>query len=138
MKHSRASAYLLAAGFAVVTAALAASGPADYDLSWNTMDSGGGTSAAGDLELSGTIGQAEAGVLMTGGGFELTGGYWRAGTEVPPSCPADLDDDGTVGITDFLIVLGAWGTPGGDIDGDGDTGITDFLAVLGAWGPCPA
>ncbi len=42
-----------------------------------------------------------------------------------------------VGIGDFLIVIGTWGTPGGDIDGDGDTGISDFLAVLGLWGPCP-
>ena len=51
-------------------------------------------------------------------------------------CPADLDGDGSVGITDFLALLGAWGTPGGDVDGDGTTGITDFLALLGAWGSC--
>ncbi|MCH7799240.1 MAG: hypothetical protein IID28_12460, partial [Planctomycetes bacterium] len=25
----------------------------------------------------------------------------------------------------------------GDIDGDGTVGITDFLQLLGAWGPCP-
>ena len=27
----------------------------------------------------------------------------------PASCPGDLDGDGTVGINDFLGLLGAWG-----------------------------
>jgi VCBS repeat protein len=55
----------------------------------------------------------------------------------PPPCPADLDGDGTVSITDILVLLAAWGTPAGDIDGDGNTGVTDFLAILASWGPCP-
>jgi hypothetical protein len=54
-----------------------------------------------------------------------------------PVCIADLDDDGMVGITDFLFLLSVWGTPDADIDGDGDTGITDFLLLLSQWGPCP-
>ncbi len=57
--------------------------------------------------------------------------------ECETTCPADLDGDGTVGIGDFLIVLGFWGGPQGDIDGDGTTGIEDFLLVIGNWGPCP-
>jgi predicted outer membrane repeat protein len=60
--------------------------------------------------------------------------------EFPSSCPWDLDCDANVGITDFLALLGAWGTdPGGppDFDGDGDVGINDFLELLGNWGPCP-
>ena len=52
-------------------------------------------------------------------------------------CPADLDDDGEVGINDFLLLLAAWGTPDGDIDGDGTTDIADFLLLLASWGPCP-
>ena len=55
-------------------------------------------------------------------------------------CPADLDGDGTVGITDFLQLLSAWGpNPGhpADLDGDGTVGITDFLQLLASWGPCP-
>ena len=53
-------------------------------------------------------------------------------------CDADLDDDGAVGITDFLLLLAAWGTdPGGppDFNGDSTVGITDFLELLAAWGP---
>lgn len=57
--------------------------------------------------------------------------------DVAEPCPADLDGDGTVGIGDFLVVLGAWGGAGGDTNDDGTTDILDFLAVLGGWGPCP-
>jgi hypothetical protein len=54
-------------------------------------------------------------------------------------CP-DFDDDGQVGVTDFLAVLAAWGPCAAcpeDLDGDGTVGITDFLEVLEAWGVCP-
>ncbi len=45
--------------------------------------------------------------------------------------------DGTVGISDFLLLLAQWGGPGTcDVDGGG-IGITDFLALLANWGPCP-
>ncbi len=54
----------------------------------------------------------------------------------PPPCPADFDGDGTVGITDLLTLLAAWGGPGADLTGDGVTGIEDLLALLAAWGPC--
>jgi len=58
----------------------------------------------------------------------------------PCGCPWDLDDDGSVGVTDFLELLAVWGTdPGGppDFDGDGDVGVNDFLTLLAYWGPCP-
>jgi hypothetical protein len=54
-------------------------------------------------------------------------------------CPADLDNDGVVGILDFLLLLGAWGpNPGhpADIDNSGAVGVNDFLILLAAWGPC--
>jgi hypothetical protein len=55
-------------------------------------------------------------------------------------CPWDCEDggpDGSVGINDFLSLLGQWGGPGTcDFDGGG-VGINDFLELLGAWGPCP-
>jgi hypothetical protein len=53
------------------------------------------------------------------------------------TCPADLNDDGTVNTGDLLILLGWWGTPHGDINGDGDTDTADLLALLAAWGQCP-
>ncbi len=54
-------------------------------------------------------------------------------------CPWDCgDQDGTVGIVDFLTVLAQWGTIGTscDIDGGG-VGITDLLSLLANWGSCP-
>lgn len=54
----------------------------------------------------------------------------------PPECPADLDDDGEVAITDLLILLAAWGGAGGDVTGDGVTAIADLLALLAEWGLC--
>ena len=57
------------------------------------------------------------------------------------ACPWDLDADANVGITDFLVLLAAWGpvpTPDPpDFDGDGIVGILDFLELLANWGACP-
>jgi hypothetical protein len=56
------------------------------------------------------------------------------------SCEAlgDLDGDGSVGITDLLELIGAWGACGApcpaDLDGSGTVGIADLLAMLGNWG----
>ena len=54
-------------------------------------------------------------------------------------CPWDLDGSGTVGTSDLLDLLSAWGTnPGGppDFDGGG-VGTSDLLALLSNWGACP-
>jgi hypothetical protein len=66
-----------------------------------------------------------------------------AGQEVGvqfPTCPADTDIDGTVGIVDFLALLEWWGVCPccrADIDGGGAIGVTDFLVLMEAWGSCP-
>ena len=55
-------------------------------------------------------------------------------------CEADLDDDGTVGLSDLLDLLAAWASdPGGppDFDDDGTVGLSDLLFLLANWGPCP-
>ncbi len=54
--------------------------------------------------------------------------------------PADVDGDGTVGTTDLLQILGAWGPVEDssdlkyDLDNDGFVSTTDLIAMLGAWG----
>jgi len=53
-----------------------------YDLSWNSVDGGGGTSSSSSYSLSGTIGQADAGA-MTGGNYSLAGGFWGGGVANP-------------------------------------------------------
>ena len=60
--------------------------------------------------------------------------------EVSEPCPWDLDDNGSVSVTDLLALLDAWGTnPGGppDFNGDGDVNVADLLELLANWGPCP-
>jgi hypothetical protein len=58
-----------------------------FDLSWSTIDGGGGTSTGGQFTLSGTIGQPDAGVL-SGGQFKLEGGFWSGITLVQtPGAP---------------------------------------------------
>jgi len=52
-----------------------------YNLSWWTVDGGGGSFSSGPgYSLGGTLGQPDAGVL-NGPGYTLTGGLWRSGAD---------------------------------------------------------
>ncbi|MEM7115129.1 MAG: hypothetical protein AAF614_22005 [Chloroflexota bacterium] len=47
-----------------------------FDLSWATIDGGGGNSSGGNFALRGTVGQPDAG-LLAAGDFSLEGGFWH-------------------------------------------------------------
>ena len=79
-RHARWILALLVLGTGVAVAA------GSYDLSWWTVDGGGGDSSGGDYMLSGTLGQPDAGAL-TGGGYRLGGGYWGGGASLSPLGP---------------------------------------------------
>jgi hypothetical protein len=57
-------------------------------------------------------------------------------------CPIDIDDDGIVGITDFLALLAAWGpcpdpcppSCAADLNSDCQVDVSDFLLLLANWG----
>ncbi len=68
----------------VGNSATASAKPADaYTIDWYTMDGGGTMNASGGtFTLSGTIGQADAG-MMSSGAYTLGGGFWG-------SMPADV------------------------------------------------
>lgn len=67
---------------------------AEFDLSWHSIDGGGAMrSAGGAFELSGTIGQPDAG-RMSSGAFQLTGGFWFE------LAPTDCNEDGAVNLFD--------------------------------------
>ena len=54
----------------------------------------------------------------------------------PGPCAHDCDGDGSVGVSDLLLLLATWGTVRPcqcDFDGGG-TGVSDLLALLAAWG----
>ena len=111
----------------------------DLDLDWFTIDSGGEMRATGgDLELSGTIGQPDAGVLA-GADLELTGGFWGVASSTPSIQPGDGDGDGDgdIDLTDFSAFVSCFAGPGvatdagcgfADFDDDGDVDLLDFLA----------
>lgn len=112
-----------------------------YDLTWHTIDGGGGTSTGGSYELAGTIGQPDAGT-MTGGDYELAGGFWTGGADVEPECPivGDLNCDQTVDSQDLFILLAAWGEcqacrdcPA-DLTGDCSVDAEDLFILLANWG----
>ncbi len=50
-----------------------------YDLSWSSLDAGGGLSAGASYTLAGTSGQPDAG-QMAGGAYSLAGGFWAGGS----------------------------------------------------------
>lgn len=100
------AAWLLAGLIAlVIIAALSSDAIAQigsgYNLSWSTIDGGGGQSSAGDYSLHGSIGQSDAHFGLSGGGYTLSGGFWniqpnqasptpQVTQTVPTSSPAKL------------------------------------------------
>ncbi len=130
-----------------------------YDLGWYTVDGGGDMwGYGGDYELSGTIGQSDAGAVMTGGIYELTGGFWVVAA-APAVCVGDLNCDGVISFGDinpfvmYLSNFAAWqgqfsgcNARNGDINCDGAFGqgsfsdINPFVALMtqcGAGCACP-
>ena len=114
----------------------------DRGAIWHTLDGGGGMSTGGAFVLRGTMGQPDAGTL-SGGGFELRGGFRQALGSGCGDCPTDVDGTGNTGASDLAVLLGSWGpcTPGDaceclDANDDGLIDAFDLAVLLGAWGPC--
>jgi len=112
---------------------------AQVEITRWTID-GGGTmrSAEGDVELSGTIGQPDAGILA-GRDVQLAGGFWF------PLVPGDCDTDGATDLIDYdafhLCLLGPdAGVTSGcgcfDLDHDRDIDLTD-VAVFQTYFSAP-
>ena len=57
-----------------------------WNLSWFTIDGGGGACIGDEWQLQGTVGQADAVTLLSGGDFTIAGGFWD------PSDPDCLND----------------------------------------------
>jgi hypothetical protein len=52
------------------------------------------------------------------------------------ACDCDLDNNGNVGMTDFMLFSGSWGSSDAvaDFDGDGNVGMADFMTFQDRWG----
>jgi len=88
-------------------------------------------STGGDFELSGTIGQPDAGV-QAGGEFDLSGGFWFE------LAPTDCNDDGIIDLLDHASFTRCLAGPGGgvpngceclDVDASGAIDLRDFSAA---------
>ncbi len=107
-----------------------------FEINRFTIDGGGDMlSAGGGFELSGTIGQPDAG-LVSGGGFTLAGGFWF------PLADGDCDTDGSVDLIDFDDFQPCLSGPSGgvgrgcgcfDVDQDGDVDLSDVAAFQHAF-----
>ena len=97
---------------------------AQYELSWYTIDGGGGRSIGGPYTLTGTIGQPDA-AAVSGGDYELLGGFWPGGPlcfvnfkhfarfaeywlEPGAGLPADLDQLNGVNGVDLRLFVEQW------------------------------
>jgi hypothetical protein len=71
-----------------------------YELSWYTIDGGGGRSSSGSYELLGTIGQPDA-AYSAGGDYELLSGFLPGG----PLCFVDFESFAR--FAEYWLVTGA-------------------------------
>lgn len=80
----------------------------NFDQSWHTVDGGGRTfSTGGNFEVGSTAGQYDASGRLTGGSFEVIGGFWPGGLP-DESLPADMNCDGLINSFDidgFVLAL---------------------------------
>ena len=58
-----------------------------YTVDWYKVSGGGGTSTNGQYSLSGTIGQPDASLAMSGGQYSVTGGFWSLYAVQTPGAP---------------------------------------------------
>ena len=132
MRRIRYSIILMALTFALAGSEPIKGGP-DYDLSRNSIDGGGVMRSTGEeYELSGTIGQPDAGV-MEGGGFTLSGGFWFE------LIPTDCNEDGLISLFDHETFISCLLGPGGgidagpcrcfDVDRDSDITLNDYAQL---------
>ena len=116
-----------------------------YDLTWNTCDGGGYMfSSNGSYSLGGTIGQPDAQIapVMSGGTFELTGGFWPVANVC--YCLADMNGDGKKNGLDVQQFVGCILTGDNcscaDVDQANGVTLADvpvFVNALLAGATCP-
>jgi hypothetical protein len=116
------NSFLITIGLLLLTSGARAQ---SYSIDWHTVAGGGGTSTGGVYSVGSTIGQHAAGVSMTGGGYDLTGGFWGL-FATPTSSPSTLN----IFLTETNTVVIAWSgtSSGGTVQQATDLGS-------GTWSP---
>jgi hypothetical protein len=109
----------------LISAASVANG--QYEISWYTIDGGGGQSIGGTYVLTGTIGQPDA-AWSSGGNYEILGGFWPGG----PICIVQFED--------YARFAELWRHAGvglpADLDGSGSVDFGDVKEFAEVWLKC--
>jgi hypothetical protein len=116
----------------------------NFDLSWSTIDGGGGQSSGGVFVVMGTIGQPDAG-LMTGASLRsVEGGFW--GVKFADTCYANCDNSTTapiLNVNDFICFLNRFAAGAAYANCDNSTtppilNVNDFVCFLNKFAAgCP-
>ncbi len=95
-------------------------------------------------EVTIPVSQGQAYRIRVGGHNGAQGeGLLEISCEPTPvdECPADLNGDGVVDVSDLLMLLSDWGPCDGcdsDLNEDGNVDVSDLLILLSEWGACDA
>jgi len=109
----------------------------DYQVYWNALGSGGGSSADTTLQLQFTLGEAVAGKLISGK-FTLFSGFQAGAAHVVAL--GDCDWNGMIQLNDFACFANCFTGPIGavsvdcalfDFDADGDVDNDDYMVIGG-------
>ena len=133
MKPNTTKTYWVLVTSLAMSAVVPAAGPPEFEITRATIDGGGVMrSTGGEYELSGTMGQPDAGV-MEGGGFTLSGGFWFE------LVPTDCNEDGLISLFDHETFISCLLGPGGgidagpcrcfDVDRDSDITLNDYAQL---------
>jgi len=84
-------------------------GAQSYAIDWFTIDGGGGTSTGGVYSVSGTVGQADAGV-MTGSQYGVVGGFWSvvAAVQTPGAPLLSITRSNAAAIVSWPLPATGW------------------------------
>ena len=80
MKKYYCYIYLISVIFVMLAPVAHAQSGGDYELTWATVDGGGGAMTGGAYSLVSSIAQPEPGATQNGGDYSLNGGVVDAGT----------------------------------------------------------
>ena len=100
-----------------------------YSIDWYKIAGGGGMCTNGQYSLSGTIGQPDASVAMTGGGYSLTGGFWALYAVQTPSAPfLTITHSGNQVVVSWPVSVTGWTLQTNNDPGSGTWG--NFLGPV--------
>lgn len=121
--------------FAVIVLLSTRQALGQFAIDWHAVAGGGNmNSVGGTFSLSGAIGQHDAQIppVMSGGTFELTGGFWVVSTAC--TCPGDMNGDGLRNGADIQKFVHCFTGTGAcicaDVNGIGGVNFADVSAFV--------